>query len=196
MICSGDAATDVAQDKTKGYMEKLKPLIDTGDITVVSQAFNKNWDPALGLKQIEDALTETNNQIVAILCNYDGFSLSALQALKEQKLLGKVFIGGEDVFPEAAQAIVEGNMNMSSYTDLKDMATKAAQAAHALGNGQAPAGKATLNNGKKDVPGDLIASYAVTKDNMPKFIADTQWVDFDTTYKNVPADQRPTPNPS
>lgn len=191
VICSGDAATDVSQDKTKGYMEKLQPLIDKGDVKVVSQAFNKNWDPALGLKQIEDALTKNSNQIAAVLCNYDGFSLSALQALKEQKLLGKVFIGGEDVFPEAAQAIVEGNMNMSSYTDLKEMATKAAQAAHALGNGQVPAGQAKINNGSKEIPGDLISSYAVTKDNMPKFIADTQWVDFDKTYQNIPASQRP-----
>ncbi len=46
-------------------MEKLKPLVYRCDITVVSQAFNKNWDRALGLKQIEDVLTKTNNQIVA-----------------------------------------------------------------------------------------------------------------------------------
>ena len=197
VMCSGDGATrTLPSTQAKGYMETLQPLIDKGDIVVVSQAFNKNWDPALGLKQIEDALTKTNNDIAAILCNYDGFALSALQALKEQNLLGKVFIGGEDVFPECAQAIVEGNMNMSSYTDLKEMATKAAQAAHDLAAGQAPAGQATLNNGAKDVPGDLISSYAVTAENMPTFIADTGWVEFDETYKNVPADQRPSPMPS
>ncbi len=191
VICSGDAATDVAQDKTKGYMEKLQPLIDAGDVTVISQQFNQGWDPALGLKQVEDALTQTDNQIVAILCNYDGFALSALQALKEQGLEGTVFVGGEDVFPEAAQAIVEGRMAMSSYTDLKEMATKAAAAAHALGNGEQPDAPSTQNNGAKDVPGTLISSFAVTKDSMPGFIADTGWVEFDKTYENVPADQRP-----
>lgn len=191
VICSGDAATDVAQDKTKGYMAKLQPLIDRGDIEVVSQQFNKGWDPALGVKQVEDALTKTNNRIAAILCNYDGFALASLQPLKEQGLEGKVFVGGEDVFPEAAQAIVEGRMAMSSYTDLKEMATRAAEAAHALGNGQQPNATSTQNNGAKDVPGALISSYAVTKDNMVKFIQDTGWVEYDKTYQNVPADQRP-----
>jgi D-xylose transport system substrate-binding protein len=191
VILSGDAATDVAQDKTKGYMERLQPHIDAGDITVVSQQFNKGWDPALGLAQVEDALTSTDNQVAAVLGNYDGFALSALQALQEQGLEGKVFVGGEDVFPEAAQAIVEGRMAMSSYTDLREMATKAAQAAHELGNGRTPMGDFTIDNGAAEVLGSLISSYAVTAENMPAFIADTGWVDYDTTYENVPADQRP-----
>lgn len=191
VILSGDAATDVAQDKTKGYMERLQPLIDAGDIVVVSQQFNQGWDPALGLKQVEDALTKNDNAIAAILCNYDGFALSALQGLKEQGLEGKVFVGGEDVFPEAAQAIVEGRMAMSSYTDLREMATKAAEAAHVLGTGGVPQASSTINNGTKEVPGALISSYAVTSDGMQGFIGETEWVDFDTTYQNVPVDQRP-----
>jgi D-xylose transport system substrate-binding protein len=191
VILSGDAATDVAQDKTRGYMERLQPHIDSGAITVVSQQFNKGWDPALGLKQVEDALTVTDNEIAAIVCNYDGFALAALQALGEQDLVGSVFVGGEDVFPEAAQAIVEGRMAMSAYTDLREMATRAAEAAHALGNDQAPEAVAVLDNGAAEVPGALISSYAVTRENMADFIADTGWVDYDTTYQNVPEDERP-----
>ena len=191
VILSGDAATDVAQDKTKGYMERLQPLIDSGDISVVSQQFHRGWDPALGLKQVEDALTATDNDIAAILGNYDGFALAALQALDEQDLTGKVFVGGEDVFPEAAQAIVEGRMAMSSYTDIREMAMRAAEAAHALGNGLEPVTDSFLDNGEAQVPGSLISSFAVTAENMPDFIRDTAWVDYETTYQNVPADQRP-----
>jgi len=191
VIMSGDAATDVAQDKTRGYMERLQPLIDSGDITVVSQAFHRGWDPALGLSQVEDALTATGNEIAAILGNYDGFALAALQALDEQGLTGQVFVGGEDVFPEAAQAIVEGRMSMSSYTDLREMATKAAAAAHALGQGTEPQADAVIDNGAAEIPGSLISSYAVTAENMAEFIEDTGWVDSETTYQNVPEDQRP-----
>jgi D-xylose transport system substrate-binding protein len=191
VIMSGDAATDVAQDKTRGYMERLQPLIDSGDITVVSQQFNDGWDPALGLRQVEDALTANDNDIAAILGNYDGFALAALQALEEQGLVGQVFVGGEDVFPEAAQAIVEGRMSMSAYTDLREMATRAAEAAHALGTGAEPEPVAVLDNGAGEVPGALISSYAVTSDNMAEFIADTGWVDYDTTYQNVPEAERP-----
>ncbi len=191
VIMSGDAATDVAQDKTKGYLERLQPLIDSGDITVVSQQFNQGWDPALGLAQVEDALTATDNQVAAILGNYDGFALAALQALQEQGLEGTVFVGGEDVFPEAAQAIAEGRMAMSSYTDLREMATKAAEAAHELGNGRTPISDSAIDNGAGEVGGALISSYAVTKESLPAFIADTGWVDYDTTYQNVPEAERP-----
>jgi D-xylose transport system substrate-binding protein len=191
VILSGDAATDVAQDKTRGYMDRLQPLIDAGDITVTSQQFHRGWDPALGLKQVEDALTATDNDIAAILGNYDGFALAALPPLKEQGLEGSVFVGGEDVFPEAAQAIVENRMAMSSYTDLREMATRAAEAAHELGNGRDPGGDAMIDNGEKDVPGSLISSFAVTAENMPTFIEETGWVEYDMTYENIPADQRP-----
>jgi D-xylose transport system substrate-binding protein len=192
VICSGDAGTDVAQLKTKGYMERLQPLIDKGDIKVVSQQYNRGWDPAVGQKQVEDALTANGNKIAAILCNYDGFALAALQVLKEQKLEGQVWVGGEDVFPAAAQAIVESRMAMSSYTDLQQMARLSALAAHELGNGRKPKSTSTFDNGSGQIPGFSVNSFAVTKDNMCHFINETGWVTYDKTYSNVPAGSRPT----
>ena len=191
VICGGDGGTDVAQDKTKGYMQTLQPAIARGDVKVVSKRFNAAWDPALGLKQVEDALTANNNQIAAVLCNYDGFALSAMQALKEQNLTGQAWIGGEDVFPEGAQAIVEGRMTMSFYTDLEQMARLAVQAAHDLGNGRQPQSNDTFNNGAAAIPGHRVNSFPVTKDNMCQFIKQTGWVTYGKTYTNVAASARP-----
>jgi D-xylose transport system substrate-binding protein len=191
VICSGDAGTDVAQDKTKGYMQALQPAIARGDVKVVSQQFNRAWDPALGLKQVEDALTANSNKVAAVLCNYDGFALSAMQALKEQNLTGQAWIGGEDVFPEGAQAIVEGRMTMSFYTDLEQMARLAVQAAHDLGNGRQPQSNDTFNNGAGTIPGYRVNSFPVTKDNMCQFIKQTGWVTYDKTFTNVAASARP-----
>lgn len=191
IIASGDAGTDVAQLKTKGYLQTLQPLIDKGDIKVVSKQFNRAWDPAVGQKQVEDAMTANSNNIAAILCNYDGFALASLTVLKEQNLEGKVWVGGEDVFPAGAQAIVEGRMAMSSYTDLEQMGRLSALAAHELGNGRQPKANDAFDNGAGSIPGFRVNSFAVTKDNMCRFIKETGWVAYDKTYTNVAASDRP-----
>ena len=116
LVISGEGGVDVAQEKTAGNLEVLQPLIDAGDIDLVSQEYHRAWDPALGLAQVENALSSTDNEIAAILCNYDGFVLSALEALREVDLVGRTFLAGEDVFEEVARGIVAGDVEMSVYT--------------------------------------------------------------------------------
>ncbi|MGB3733143.1 substrate-binding domain-containing protein [Microbacterium sp.] len=176
VIISGEGGVDIAQQKTEGNMKILQPLIDKGDIRLVSQQYHQAWDPASGLAQLEDALSVTSNKIDAVLCNYDGFIVSALPALESAGLLGQTFLGGEDVFQEVAQAIVKGNATMSAFTPLKDMAEAAIEAAAALGAGKTPTSDATMDNGTKKVPGRQIVAIAVTAESMEQFIADTGWL--------------------
>ena len=191
VIASGDQGTDIARDKTGGYMDRLKPHVKAGRIKVVSQQYHRGWDPALGQAQIENMVAKFKGDIAAVLCNYDGFTLAALQVLDANKD-GKVWIGGEDVFPEFAKAIAEGRGAMSAYTDLQGMARYAAQAAHDLANGRKPAyTNAKFNNGAKVVPGQQVGSFAVTKGNMCQFIKETGWLKYNETYKNVPPSKRP-----
>lgn len=191
VICSGEPGVDIAREKTGGNMEVLQPHIDEGAITIISQEYHRAWDPASGLKQVEAALAQTNNKIDAILGNYDGFTLAALEALGEVDLVGETFLGGEDVFEEMAQAIVEGRADMSAYTDLREMATKAVDAATALGQGEEPESDDTIDNGFAEVPGSRISSFSVTAENMCQFLNDTGWLDYETVYANVPAGERP-----
>ena len=189
VIASGDQGTDIARDKTGGYNDRLKAR--SGRIKVVSSQYHRGWDPALGQAQIENMVTRFSGNISAILCNYDGFALAALQVL-DGNAGGKVWIGGEDVFPEFAKAIVEGRGAMSAYTDLQGMARYAAQAAHDLANGRSPTYRnARFNNGAKVAPGQRVSSFAVTSSNMCQFIKETGWLNYKQTYKNVPASRRP-----
>lgn len=182
LIISGEGGVDIAQQKTEGNMQVLQPHIDSGDITVVSQRYHQGWDPAGGLAQLEDALSVTSNKIDAVLCNYDGFIVSALPALKSAGLLGTTWLGGEDVFLEVAQAIVQGNAAMSAFTPLKEMAETAIDAAVALGKGESPASDATVNNGSKDVQGKQVVAIAVTEESMRGFLEETGWLTVDEVY--------------
>src|SRR5262249_55254428 len=69
VIVSGDQGTDIARDKTAGYMDRLTPRIKAGHIKVVSQQYNAAWDPAKGQAQIENMYTKYKGNIAAVLCN-------------------------------------------------------------------------------------------------------------------------------
>ena len=105
-IVSGPNGVDVARAKTEGALRVLKPFIDSGEIKIVSHEWHDAWRSEEALHQIENALTRTNNNLQAVVANEDGLALGSLRALSEQGLAGKVFISGEDVFPEVARGIV------------------------------------------------------------------------------------------
>ncbi len=175
-IVSGPAGVDVAQQKTEGSMRVLKPSIDSGDIKIVSHEFHDAWSPEGALNQIENALTKTKNNLQAIVSNEDGMALGALQALKEQGLDGKVWLCGEDVFPDVAKAIVQGRINASAWTDLIKMGHSAAEAAFALAQGKTPASNETADINGTKVPGMRIESRLVTKSNLADFLKLTDWL--------------------
>lgn len=191
VIVSGAPGVDIAQEKTQGNMNILQPYIDDGSITLISQEYHQEWDPARGLAQVEDALTRTDDQIDAILANYDGYVLSAMEALDAVGLLGETWLGGEDVFEEVAQGIVEDTVAMSAYTDLQEMANTAVEAAQALAQGGTPESDDTIDNGSGEIPGKRISAFAVQNDNMCEFLNDTGWLPVEDVYANVPNDERP-----
>ena len=190
-IVSGDEANMVAHEKTQGYHNVLDSVIDSGDIKIVSEQWNRLWATESALKQVENALTANNNDIVATLCNSDSLALGAIQAIAAQNLTGKVFVSGEDVELPNAQAIVEGRMNVSSFTPIGPWASAAVESAVDLALGKAPKSDTTINNGFKDVPARLVSVVAVTKDNMNEVMIKTGMLKLEDVYKNVPEDQWP-----
>ena len=80
----------------EGQMNVLKPLVDRGDIKIVSDQWAKDWQALEALKIMENALTRSNNQVDAVVVSNDGTAGGAIQALAEQKLTGKVLVSGQD----------------------------------------------------------------------------------------------------
>ncbi|SFJ82079.1 substrate-binding domain-containing protein [Bradyrhizobium sp. Gha] len=175
-LVSGPEGIDVARQKTEGALRILKPYIDSGEIKIVSHQWHDNWRQESALKQIEDALTKNNNNIQAVVSNEEGLALGALQALTEQRLNGKVWLCGEDVWPEGARAIVRGDMAMSAWTDLIQMGRVTAEAALALTRGEVPKTNETLDVGSKKIPGMRIQSRVVNKETLPDFLKLTDWL--------------------
>ena len=118
ILALGDEGTNVAQEEKQGYYKVLKPYLDRGDIKIVSEQFNKNWSTESGRAQVENALTKTNNDVVAVLAGNDGVAYGVIQALQGQGLAGKVWVNGVDAEPRA-QALISGRVRsrISNFTD-------------------------------------------------------------------------------
>jgi D-xylose transport system substrate-binding protein len=175
-IVSGPSGVDVARQKTEGAMRVLQPHIDSGEIKIVSHEWHDAWRSEGALSQIENALTQNHNNLKAVIANEDGLALGSLRALTEQGLAGKVFVSGEDVFPEVARELVKGNISISAWTDLIQMGESAANAAYALAKGQKPDANDKVTVDGAVIPGMRIQSRGVTKDNLAEFLKLTDWL--------------------
>ena len=192
VLIGGSPTDNNAHLFRKGQLNLLKPLVDKGDITIVSDQWAKDWQAVEALKIMENALTRTNNQVAAVVSSNDGLAGGAIQALAEQKLAGKVIVSGQDAELAACQRIVGGTQTMTVYKPLKALATKAAEVAVKFARKQEH-GEATrpLNNGTKDVPSILLAPVAVDSSNMMQTVIADGFHKFEDVYRDVPAEQRP-----
>ena len=170
----------------KGQLNILQPSIDKGDIKVVADQWAKDWQAVEALKIMENALTRNNNQVDAVVVSNDGTAGGALQALGEQKLLGKVLVTGQDADLAACQRIVAGSQTMTIYKPIEALATKAADLAVKLAKKEAVTEPTRpVNNGKKDVPSILLESIAVDKANLDATVIKDGYHPREAVYKEV-----------
>ena len=178
----------------EGQMNVLRPAIERGDIKIVADQWAKDWLPSEALRHTENALTQVQNKVVAVMASNDSTAGGVDQALEEQKLSGKVLVSGQDADLAACQRIVGGTQSMTVYKPIAPLATRAADAAVALAKHQAVTANGRVNNGFKDVPSILLEPIAVDKDNLLQTVVRDGFVTMEAVYKNVPREQWPKSN--
>ncbi len=191
VVVGGSSADNNAILYHQGQMNILKPVVDRGDIKIVADQYAKEWKASEALNIVENALTQTGNNVVAVVAANDGTAGGAVQALEEQKLTGKVFVSGQDAELAACQRIVEGKQSMTVYKPIKPLADVAVESAVKLARGEKVESKETINNGKKDVPSILLEPIAVDKNNMVETVIKDNYQKLEDVYANVPKDQWP-----
>ncbi len=170
-----------------GAMSILQPLIDSGDMVVVSgqtdfeQAAILRWDPATAQKRMEDLLTKsyTTETVDGVLSPYDGLSLGIIAALKANgygsgdKPLPVVT--GQDAEIQSVQSILKDEQNSTVFKDTRELAKVTVGMIQAIGNCEEPEvnDTTTYDNGVKVVPSYLLKPVTVTKDNVTEALVDT-----------------------
>jgi D-xylose transport system substrate-binding protein len=192
ILIGGSPTDNNARLFRQGQMNILDPLIKSGDIKVVADQWSKDWLPSEALSHTENALTQAQNKVVAVVASNDSTAGGVVQALEEQKLAGKVLVSGQDADLAACQRIVAGTQSMTVYKPITPLATKAAEIAVALAKKQVVESNNKVNNGQKDVPSYLLEPIAVDKNNMASTVIKDGFLKMDDVYRDVPAAQRPS----
>jgi len=170
----------------KGQMTILQPGIDSGDIKVVADQWAKEWLAEEALKHTENALTQNNNNVVAVVVSNDGTAGGVIEALKAQGLAGKVLVSGQDAELGALQRIIAGSQTMTVYKPISKLAPAAVEAAIALAKHEKLNTTRTVNNGKIEVPSILIEPIPVDKNNLDDTVIKDGFQKREDVYKNAP----------
>lgn len=194
VLIEGDPSDPNAYQFQQGQMDVLNPLVKKGAIKIVFKQFTPNWSTTNALNEMENALTKTGDKITAVLASNDSTALGVEQALKQQRLAGKIPLTGQDADLANCQNIVEGLQSMTVYKDIKWEADSAAQAAlDYIAGAKPPTNGAQSNNyiGHGKIPSILGTPIAVTKANMFQVIVKGGFHTEAQVYANLPKSQWP-----
>ena len=170
IILMGEAGHSVADEITRGNLSVLEK---NPGIQIVVKQNHPGWSTSIALSTVENALTRQKNNIQAILANNDGMAMGAIQALEEQKLLGKAFVAGADADLAAVQNIAKGRQSMTVLKGIKPLAEAAVKAGLSLAKKEPLKFDATKNNGFKDVSVINTPVEMITKENLEERIIGT-----------------------
>lgn len=169
VMINGAQTDNNALQFKQGAMDVLTPLVKAGKLKIAYTTMTPNWDPANGLREMQQALTTLNNNVQAVLSANDGLAGSVIQALSAQHLAGKVPVTGQDATDAGLHDIMQGTQGMSIYKPVPKEAEAAAEITTALLQGNTPSssllnGTETYNG--KSIPSVLLKPEVVTKSNI------------------------------
>ena len=109
----GHPGASSAEDRKEGSLMALRPLVDTGEVEIVSEQSHEGWSRERALDFIATVLAR--GKLDAVLSSNDDMALGAIAAVKAVGLTpGRdVFIAGVDAIEEAQEAIKAGTMVVS-----------------------------------------------------------------------------------
>lgn len=164
----------------------LKPSVDNGKINIVYKTFVDDWSSVNSYQFMKNILAFTDQKIDAVITSYDGLAIGARKAMDEVGYSDQVILTGQDAEIQAIKAINEGKMSLTVYKSIRKIAEASIDLAIKLAKKEKVEDvKATINNGRIDVPVLYLTPVAVTKDNIREtVIADKFYTEEQVYGKN------------
>jgi D-xylose transport system substrate-binding protein len=172
-VMNGAQVCAACIDFKVGAHEIFDPLVESGDLVIGYEADTPDWLTENAQTQTEQALTDLNDDVQAILAANDGLAQGVIAALKARQLNGQVVVTGQDATLAGLQEILLGNQTMTVYKDLKQQAAAAAEAAVALARGEEVTNLTdTFDNDGYEVPSLFLDPMAIDIDNIERVVDD------------------------
>lgn len=201
VLLGGSSTDNNAHLVRKGQLDILSPYIDEGQIKIIEAPFIPNWEAHLAFLAMERILKKNGDKVDAVVASNDGTALGAIQALKLRGLDKKIPISGQDATTEGCKAIVEGDMTVSVFKDINQLAPLAFDIATKIIQKQPLKLKRIplkdLSSGVYNdgfVPCKLLDVSRIDASNIYEKIILTQFHKWEDVYRDIPLNQRP-PNP-
>lgn len=190
VFIKGNAADPNADFVHSGQLEVLQDAIDAGDIVNVGESYTDNWDPAVAQTNMEQFLTQNDNDVQAVVASNDGMAGGVVAALEAQGLAGEVAVSGQDGDLAALNRVALGTQTVSVWKDARELGTAAGEAAILLAQGtpleEIPGTVIFDSPGGNQMVSILLTPLAITQDNLD-IVVDAGWISTDELCQGVPS---------
>ena len=185
LIVNGSIRDNNSYRVNAGLYEVLQPFIDSGAVNVVDEIWLDAWSSDEAREKI-GAVLDRDSDIDAISAANDQIANAAIQLLSERRMAGEVAVVGQDADLLSSQRVVEGLQLMTVYKPIHRLATRAAQLAVAIAQGDPPPADRTVRNGSgADIPYYVEVPVAVFAHNMEETIIRDGFHSAEDVYRTV-----------
>jgi len=157
-----------------GAMSVLQPMIDAGDIVIVSGQMGMDkvgtlrWDGAVAQARMDNLLSAnyTDKKVHGVLAPYDGLSRGIISSLKGVGYVPGAempIVTGQDAEVPSVKAMIAGEQYSTVFKDTRELAKVTAKMVDAVMSGKEPEinDTKTYNNEVKIVPSYLLTPHDV-----------------------------------
>jgi len=171
-----------------GQQEILQAAIDSGDITIVDEAYTDGWLPANAQRNMEQILTANDNGVDAVVASNDGTAGGVVAALTAQGMEG-LPVSGQDGDHAALNRVALGTQTVSVWKDARVLGATAGAIAAELAN--ADGEKVAIEGGVEwtspagtELNALFLAPIPVTADNL-SVVVDAGWITQEALCQGV-----------
>jgi D-xylose transport system substrate-binding protein len=194
VFIKGNQADANADFLRGGQQEVLQDALDSGDIVNVGESYTDNWDPAIAQRNMEQILTQNDNDVDAVVASNDGTAGGVVAALEAQGLAGDVPVSGQDGDAAALNRVALGTQTVSVWKDARELGQAAGEAAVLLAQGTAledvPDTVAFDSPEGNQLTSILLTPIPITEDNLDVVI-DADWISQEEVCQGVPEGRVP-----
>ncbi len=188
VFIKGNSADANADFLRSGQQEVIEDALNSGDIVNVGESYTDNWDPAIAQTNMEQFLTDNNNDVDAVLAENDGMAGGVVAALEAQGLAGEVAVSGQDGDLAALNRVALGTQTVDVWKDARLLGQAAGEAALALAQGTAledvPNTVAFDSPGGNNMTSIFLTPQAITQDNLD-VVVDAGWISQEELCQGV-----------
>jgi D-xylose transport system substrate-binding protein len=159
-MINGDPTDNNAALFKQGYVEGLKPKVDSGDYKIVGDQTGE-WDATVAQTTFEQIFTQNDGKIDGVISANDTMAGGIVTVLENNKLAGEVPVTGQDASDEGLQRVIAGTQCGTVFKDVNLEAKAAADLAIAILKGE---GADALVNGEVEdtQTGEMVKSVFAT----------------------------------